>query len=150
MGENEALRGQMEGAQGAAPGMKKGGKVKKFGMGGMPGTPVVDKTQPLPATPAPLPDRPAPGMGRGPMGRGPMGRNPMQNEARQIFQMNNRLQSMGAPGALGSLSDVRNHYKNYMQGQPAKTMKKGGSVKSSASKRADGIATKGKTRGKMV
>ena len=29
-------------------------------------------------------------------------------------------------------------------------MKKGGSVKSSASKRADGIAVKGKTRGKMV
>ena len=29
-------------------------------------------------------------------------------------------------------------------------MKKGGSVKSSASKRADGIAIKGKTRGKMV
>jgi hypothetical protein len=29
-------------------------------------------------------------------------------------------------------------------------MKKGGSVKSSASKRADGIATKGKTRGKIV
>jgi hypothetical protein len=28
--------------------------------------------------------------------------------------------------------------------------KKGGSVKSSASKRADGIAVKGKTRGKMV
>jgi hypothetical protein len=31
-----------------------------------------------------------------------------------------------------------------------KGMKKGGVVKSSASKRADGIATKGKTRGKMV
>jgi hypothetical protein len=29
-------------------------------------------------------------------------------------------------------------------------MKKGGMVKSSASKRADGIAKKGKTRGKMV
>jgi hypothetical protein len=29
-------------------------------------------------------------------------------------------------------------------------MKKGGSVKSSASKRADGIAMKGKTRGRMV
>jgi hypothetical protein len=29
-------------------------------------------------------------------------------------------------------------------------MKKGGMVKSSASKRADGIAIKGKTRGKMV
>jgi len=32
----------------------------------------------------------------------------------------------------------------------ARGMKKGGSVKSSASKRADGIAKKGKTRGKMV
>jgi hypothetical protein len=29
-------------------------------------------------------------------------------------------------------------------------MKKGGQVKSSASKRADGIATKGKTRGKII
>ncbi len=29
-------------------------------------------------------------------------------------------------------------------------MKKGGVVKSSASKRADGCATKGKTRGKMI
>lgn len=32
----------------------------------------------------------------------------------------------------------------------AKSMKKGGSVKSSASKRADGCAIRGKTRGKMV
>ena len=32
----------------------------------------------------------------------------------------------------------------------ARGMKKGGSVKSSASKRADGCAVKGKTRGKMV
>jgi hypothetical protein len=32
----------------------------------------------------------------------------------------------------------------------ARGMKKGGMVKSSASKRADGIAKKGKTRGKMV
>jgi hypothetical protein len=31
-----------------------------------------------------------------------------------------------------------------------KGMKKGGVVKSSASKRADGVATKGKTRGKMI
>lgn len=29
-------------------------------------------------------------------------------------------------------------------------MKKGGSVKSSASRRADGIATKGKTKGRMI
>ena len=34
--------------------------------------------------------------------------------------------------------------------QNAPAMKKGGMVKSSASKRADGIAIKGKTRGKMV
>ena len=33
---------------------------------------------------------------------------------------------------------------------PAKKMAKGGAVRSSASKRADGIATKGKTRGKIV
>ena len=32
----------------------------------------------------------------------------------------------------------------------AKPMKKGGMARSSASKRADGIAVKGKTRGKMV
>jgi hypothetical protein len=36
-----------------------------------------------------------------------------------------------------------------VRGKPVE-MKKGGSVKSSASKRADGIAKKGKTRGKMV
>jgi hypothetical protein len=34
MGENEALRGQMEAAQGAPTGMKKGGKVKKMAAGG--------------------------------------------------------------------------------------------------------------------
>ena len=34
-------------------------------------------------------------------------------------------------------------------GLPTENMKKGGMVKSSASKRADGIATKGKTRGKI-
>lgn len=34
--------------------------------------------------------------------------------------------------------------------QPGATMRKGGKVKSSASKRADGCAVKGKTRGKFV
>lgn len=34
--------------------------------------------------------------------------------------------------------------------QQAMGMKKGGAVKSSASKRADGIAQRGKTRGRMV
>jgi hypothetical protein len=33
---------------------------------------------------------------------------------------------------------------------PGRRMKKGGKVKSSASKRADGIAKKGKTRGRVV
>jgi len=34
--------------------------------------------------------------------------------------------------------------------QPAAKMRSGGSVKSSASRRADGIATKGKTKGRFV
>ena len=38
----------------------------------------------------------------------------------------------------------------YRRETKGKGMKKGGSVKSSASKRADGIAKKGKTRGRMV
>jgi hypothetical protein len=38
----------------------------------------------------------------------------------------------------------------YRRETKGKGMKKGGSVKSSASKRADGVAVKGKTRGKMV
>jgi hypothetical protein len=38
----------------------------------------------------------------------------------------------------------------YRRETKGKGMKKGGSVKSSASKRADGIAVKGKTRGRMV
>jgi hypothetical protein len=37
-----------------------------------------------------------------------------------------------------------------MPDEPVKKMKKGGKVHSSASKRADGCAVKGKTRGKFV
>jgi len=40
--------------------------------------------------------------------------------------------------------------KNPMTPIPAPAMKKGGSIKSSASKRADGIAIRGKTKGRMV
>ena len=36
------------------------------------------------------------------------------------------------------------------EGQTSSPFKKGGAVKSSASKRADGIAMKGKTKGRMV
>ena len=55
----------------------------------------------------------------------------------------------------GSINDIKNMFKGtkrgggeYAKGGAVKKMASGGSV-SSASKRADGIAVKGKTRGKM-
>jgi hypothetical protein len=51
-----------------------------------------------------------------------------------------RVRKLGVFGAMG---------KNPRPANPS-MFKKGGSVKSSASKRADGIAMKGKTRGRMV
>jgi hypothetical protein len=47
---------------------------------------------------------------------------------------------------------MREAYENFQKSPEADTigMKKGGKVKSSASKRADGCAVKGKTRGKFV
>ena len=53
---------------------------------------------------------------------------------------NERVRKLGVFGAMG---------KNPRPANPS-MFKKGGSVKSSASKRADGIAMKGKTRGRMV
>jgi len=52
----------------------------------------------------------------------------------------------------GSEGKTGKGYRDYETGSPklSDEFKKGGSVKSSASKRADGIAKKGKTRGKMV
>jgi hypothetical protein len=44
----------------------------------------------------------------------------------------------------------KNEYKTGSKNVKPKAMKKGGAVKGSASKRADGIATKGHTRGRMV
>lgn len=77
----------------------------------------------LPAAPPRDKVMTTPTLGGPGMGRGPMGRGPMDNPRGP----------MGGPN----------------RPMPSR-MKKGGSVKSSASKRADGIATKGKTRGKMV
>ena len=60
------------------------------------------------------------------------------------------------PSAKNTTSDVGGMYRRLTaadieEEKKAKAgMKKGGVVKSSASKRADGIATKGKTRGRMV
>jgi hypothetical protein len=53
---------------------------------------------------------------------------------------NERVRKLGVFGAMG---------KNPRPANPS-MFKKGGMVKSSASKRADGIAMKGKTRGRMV
>jgi hypothetical protein len=52
----------------------------------------------------------------------------------------------------GSEGRTGKGYRDYETGSPklSDEFKKGGSVKSSASKRADGIAKKGKTKGKMM
>jgi hypothetical protein len=54
----------------------------------------------------------------------------------------------------GSEGKTGKGYRDYETGSPRLSdemkFKKGGSVKSSASKRADGIAVKGKTRGRIV
>ena len=69
---------------------------------------------------------------------------------------------VGVPGLIKLLGQKDEEKKPVTPGAPApvrptmrkggavKTYAKGGSVKSSASKRADGIAQKGKTRGKMI
>jgi hypothetical protein len=65
------------------------------------------------------------------------------------------LGTMGSMGSMGSMPSLETVKQTLMQRgiplnyNPTK-MKKGGVVKSSASKRADGIATKGKTKGRMV
>jgi hypothetical protein len=66
--------------------------------------------------------------------------------------------SFGAavPGMARSIKKEADKYQNEeekrrMEEQAAaQGMKKGGVIKSSASKRADGIATKGKTKGRIV
>ena len=65
--------------------------------------------------------------------------------ARLTNQVNNLAPKGGGGGGGGMLPDTEK-----VPGKRPLKMKKGGSVKSSASKRADGIAKKGKTRGKMV
>ena len=64
------------------------------------------------------------------------------------------LGSVRNPGNLPPIGNLRNVLAQ-AAGAKGQMFKKGGAVKasksvSSASKRADGIATKGKTRGKMV
>jgi hypothetical protein len=58
--------------------------------------------------------------------------------------------SSGSRGGMGGGGGMNPIDLERVPGKRPLKMKKGGSVKSSASKRADGIAKKGKTRGKMV
>jgi hypothetical protein len=66
--------------------------------------------------------------------------------APQIAAMNNMLTGRPPGGVPAPQAGAMN---NMLAGKPPGGMKKGGKV-SSASKRADGCAVKGKTKGKMV
>ena len=81
--------------------------------------------------------------------KGPQGprRYPGQNEAAQ--KQRDAIQSVKNQDLAKKMRDA---YENFQKSPEADTigMKKGGKVKSSASKRADGCAVRGKTRGKFV
>jgi hypothetical protein len=66
---------------------------------------------------------------------------------RKAAEMEKRGKSRGGGGGGGGMNPID---LERVPGKRPLKMKSGGSVKSSASKRADGIAKKGKTRGKMV
>jgi hypothetical protein len=78
------------------------------------------------------------------------------NKVRQDKAMRNALEKIGmaiSPGAAAGIATaeaLRNRKKRLTEGESTSDgMKKGGKV-SSASKRADGIAQRGKTRGRFV
>ena len=72
--------------------------------------------------------------------------NPQARANFQAARANTRQESREARSAL---RDARNEARSATD-TPTPAMKKGGMVKSSASKRADGIAVKGKTKGRFV
>ena len=79
----------------------------------------------------------------------------MDQRAMKMAQARKAGRAMGAsasPDMMGRAMPMRGDMADKMGRAMAPGMKKGGKVKSgsSASKRADGIATKGKTKGKMV
>jgi hypothetical protein len=93
--------------------------------------------------PTPMPAAPArPGLR--PMGSAPMTGGP--KPAPQVGAMNNMLAGRPPGGVPAPQAGAMN---NMLAGKPPGGMKKGGKV-SSASKRADGCAIKGKTKGRMV
>jgi hypothetical protein len=86
----------------------------------------------------------------------PIENAPVQNSSSGFMKISDIAKVAEAvPNAKSTTSDVGSMYKRLtasdIEEEKKKKvgMKKGGKV-SSASKRADGIATKGKTRGKMV
>lgn len=92
--------------------------------------------------------------------RGMMGGDEDSDEspAMRRIRMARELAKAKGPGARGSAVKNMSMAERRMQmagrtmrsGGGVKAYKKGGAVKSSASKRADGIAQRGKTRGKIV
>jgi hypothetical protein len=68
-------------------------------------------------------------------------------EAARVKMLKDIRQSLSGPTVRDAQGNIE--YKKKGGAIKAKNYAKGGSVKSSASKRADGIATKGKTRGKI-
>jgi len=147
-------------------------KVKKMGMGGMPGTPVVDKTQSqlnaltVSPTRSNIPLRGgSPDRGfrdfqrdvqrsvksqfrdqmRGARDQMKQQMHDIRRNPSKVFSFQGGLGSappMGSSGPLQTLSSV-------LGNQTATPMKKGGKV-SSASARADGCAIRGKTKGRMI
>ena len=86
-----------------------------------------------------------------------------KERANEMRRIQNRAEAAGLPrsdrmgeSAVGRMiQGMRNRQSSEDAGRPEESMeifgaKKGGMIKSSASKRADGIAIKGKTRGRMV
>jgi len=107
---------------------------------------------PAPAQPVGKPPQQITPMPRVPMGGGSFNADQMQKiQKMKEMQQGFRAKPLGTMGSMPSLETVKQTLMqrgiplNY---NPTK-MKKGGSV-GSASKRADGIATRGKTRGRMV
>ena len=88
--------------------------------------------------------------------RGPANPTSMPRQPRQPMPMTNVLPSRppvapaGAAEGMGMPRPTSMPMTNVKPAPPGMGMKKGGKVRSSASKRADGIAQRGKTKGKFV
>lgn len=124
-------------------------KVKKYQAGGM------SYPEPVPNRPMPtsLPPPPPPRQGTYPE---PYEPTPLERGDRNDdLPGQKEVDALRARGrAMQAARQARAGQQTRRSGMPSRPsrmagMKKGGSVKSSASRRADGCATKGKTRGRM-